>query len=194
MSRGAWRREVWLGLEFLVGLGILIGGLLAPQHLIIPVQGAAPDDWHPKSFWYYPWGLSVVHKGIDIFAPEGRPVLAPTAGFIFFAGQKERGGNAVMLLGPQWRFHYFSHLQAIHTGVGAWVAQGERIGTVGTTGNAKGRPPHLHYEIVTLLPYPWRWDSDRQGWKKMFFLDPSEQLLADCPPETIPPGYRASQR
>ena len=34
------------------------------------------------------------------------------------------------------------------------------------------KPPHLHYSIFTLVPYPWRIDGSKQGWMKMFFLDP----------------------
>jgi murein DD-endopeptidase MepM/ murein hydrolase activator NlpD len=52
----------------------------------------------------------------------------------------------------------------------------EALGIVGTTGNAKGKPPHLHYAIVTLIPYPWRIDSKPQGWKKMFYLNPIDYL------------------
>jgi ABC-type polysaccharide/polyol phosphate export permease len=34
----------------------------------------------------------------------------------------------------------------------------------------------LHYSIVTIFPYVWRIDSDRQGWKKMFYLNPIAYL------------------
>lgn len=44
------------------------------------------------------------------------------------------------------------------------------------TGNAKGKPPHLHYSIITLFPYLWRVDRSEQGWKKMFYLNPIAYL------------------
>jgi hypothetical protein len=47
---------------------------------------------------------------------------------------------------------------------------------VGDSGNAKGKPTHLHYSIVTLVPHPWRIDGSPQGWKKMFYLDPTRYL------------------
>ncbi|MFN8260884.1 MAG: hypothetical protein U0X41_08140 [Chitinophagales bacterium] len=53
------------------------------------------------------------------------------------------------------------------------------IVSVGTTGNAKGKPPHLHYAITTLLPYFWRIDNSPQGWNKMFYLNPISYLEND---------------
>ena len=41
---------------------------------IIPVKGATINDWNSESFWHYPWGKSVVHHGIDIFAKKGTSV------------------------------------------------------------------------------------------------------------------------
>ena len=88
------------------------------------------------------------------------------------------GGKVIAVLGPKWRIHYYAHLSSIDTRFGALVSMGETIGAVGDTGNAAGKPPHLHYAVVTLIPYPWRWDGSTQGWKKMFFLDPGKVLMA----------------
>lgn len=82
------------------------------------------------------------------------------------------GGNVVLILGPKWRLHYYAHLQAIKTFALTWAGKGEIIGTVGTTGNAVVKQPHLHYSIITLIPYFLRVDRGRQGWKKIFYLNP----------------------
>jgi murein DD-endopeptidase MepM/ murein hydrolase activator NlpD len=147
-----------------------------PQRPIIPVVHATSRDWNPRSFWSEPWGASGVHKGIDIFARENTPVLSPVPGIVVFSGSLPRGGNVVAVLTTQWRLHYFAHLKRIDSGFGELLATGTPLGTVGTTGNATGKPPHLHYSVLTLAPYPWRWDGSTQGWKKMFFLDPATVL------------------
>lgn len=41
-----------------------------------------------------------------------------------------------------------SHLKTIHVAVGAQVADGAPLGCTGTTGNASGGPPHLHFGIL----------------------------------------------
>ena len=87
------------------------------------------------------------------------------------------GGKVVLMIGPKFRLHYFAHLDAIEVSPCRPVLGGHVLGHVGSTGNAEGKPPHLHYSIVSLLPYPWRMDSSLQGWKKMFYLDPGRWLL-----------------
>ncbi len=75
-----------------------------------------------------------------------------------------------MILGPKWRIHYYAHLREIKTGFLNFVSQNKVIGTVGKTGNAKNKPSHLHYSVMSLTPHPWDWDNSKQGWKKLFLL------------------------
>ncbi|MGI9542011.1 MAG: M23 family metallopeptidase [Cyclobacteriaceae bacterium] len=164
------RKYLWIPLV------ILGAGLSIPQNIIIPVQGATPSAWNENSFWAYPWGKSITHKGVDIFADQSTPVVASTAGLVVWTGHNGMGGNSVVILGPKWRFHYYAHLETIKAFTLKPVKQGSVIGTVGNTGNAAGKPFHLHYTISTPLPYFWRKDDTIQGWKKMFYLDPDEFL------------------
>ncbi|WP_298790287.1 M23 family metallopeptidase [uncultured Allomuricauda sp.] len=166
-----FKRWFWLPL-----LAILIG-FLCPQQIIIPVDGATTDSWDKNSFWAYPWGSSVTHKGIDIFAEKGTPVIASTYGIVVYTHEGGKGGKSVMVLGPKWRFHYYAHLDAIDTFPLKPVKIGSVLGTVGNTGNAVGKPDHLHYAITTPFPYLHLKDSDAvQGWKKMFYLNPDTWL------------------
>jgi len=161
---------------------VILIGFLLPQSVVIPVQGATVNDWNAQSFWYEPWGQSGVHKGIDIFGKYGTPLLAATYGIVVFRGELALGGKVIAILGPKWRIHYYAHLSSIDVIPGEVISIGEVIGAVGDTGNAQGKPPHLHYVVLTILPYPWRWDGATQGWKKMLFLNPGAVLAATQAP------------
>lgn len=156
---------------FVVGFGFFM-----PQHLVNPVLGADFDDWNRDSFWFEPWGESGVHKGIDIFKKHGTVVVAASAGIVVYRGQLELGGNVVIILGPKWRMHYYAHMDSIAVRNGDAVHAGDKIGTVGSSGNAAGKEPHLHYVIQSLVPYPQRYRAGTQGWKRMFYLNPGEEL------------------
>ncbi len=157
---------------FRVLLIILFIGFLIPQNLKMPVEGAKQSDYNSKSFWFYPWGKSVTHKGVDIFARKGTAVYSSTTGIVLSSGEIKRGGNFVLILGPKWRLHYYAHLDKVKVTSLSFVNRNSKIGTVGTSGNAVGKAPHLHYSILTLVPYIWRIDDDKQGWKKMLYLNP----------------------
>jgi peptidoglycan LD-endopeptidase LytH len=101
------------GLGFLV---VLLIGLIIPQDFINPVENADKHSYNSKSFWFYPWGKSGTHKGVDIFAKEGTAVNSATGGLVIFKGEIERGGKIVLMIGPKWRLHYYAHLKDIHTG------------------------------------------------------------------------------
>ena len=145
---------------------------------MVPVDGASVSDWNEDTFWYEPWGASGVHRGIDIFAPIGRDVLAATSGLVVFQGSNDLGGNIVLTLGPKWRLHYYAHMDSSVVSLGNFVVRGEPIGLVGNSGNASGKQSHLHYVILSVFPYPWLADTKTQGWKKMFYLDPNIKLRA----------------
>lgn len=160
----------------LIPLSIIALGFIVPDKTQMPVVGASASDYHPDSFWYYPWGKSVTHKGVDIFAKAGTTVNSCSYGIVLYTGTMQMGGNVVFVLGPKWRVHYYAHLESIETQPFAIVAPSTSIGKVGDSGNARGKSPHLHYSITSLVPLPWRVDGDRQGWKKMFYLNPIEQF------------------
>ena len=88
------------------------------------------------------------HLGIDIAAPRGTPVLAVSDGKIERVDVTSLGGRTVWLKeeGSK-RRHYFAHLESFAVSRGQKVRAGQKIGTVGTSGNAAGTPPHLHYAV-----------------------------------------------
>ncbi|MDP4686558.1 MAG: M23 family metallopeptidase [Salibacteraceae bacterium] len=165
-------KKLWrfLAIVFLIGL-------LIPQSFEMPVENASKADFNKDSFWYYPWGKSGTHKGVDIFAKAGTSLHSATPGLVLYTGNLSLGGKVVLVLGPKWRFHYYAHLDEISTSSFRFVNTKTQIGTVGNTGNAAGKPAHLHYSILTLVPYVWRIDTAPQGWLKMFYLNPIDFLL-----------------
>ena len=157
-------------------LAILAEALLPPAPFIQPVSGAGRQDWHPHSFWFSPWGRSGVHKGIDIFAGKGETVMAAQSGRVIWQGEIAQGGRVILILTRRGWLHYYAHLDSIRTRAGARVVAGAPIGEVGATGNARGKPPHLHYAVLTLVPRPWEVRWAPQGWKRMFYRDPARLL------------------
>ena len=78
---------------FWVPVLILAIGFLVPQQMIVPVKGATTKSWDEKSFWAYPWGSSITHKGIDIFADRDTDVISSTNGVVPWAIPEMPRGN-----------------------------------------------------------------------------------------------------
>lgn len=161
---------------------IALGGLMLMEAyrpapvLAQPVLGASAKDWNQKSFWHPHWGDSGVHKGIDIFAERGTPVMASEHGLVMFRGNFKQGGKVVLVLSPRGWLHYYAHLQSAMPGPGSWVVQGEPIGFIGDTGNAKSKSPHLHYAIFSPIPRFQSFRPVTQGWKRVFYRDPGQLI------------------
>ena len=88
------------------------------------------------------------HEGVDIFAPRGTPIIAPTDGYVRTAGKRGIGGNVVWLYdSKRSQSLYFAHMNKILVKKGDKISLGDTLGTVGNTGNARTTPPHLHFGI-----------------------------------------------
>lgn len=158
-------------------LVIITIGYLIPNPVSSPVSQKDITKIDPESFWYYPWGESGAHKGIDIFCDSGTAILSPVPGFILKKSYGTIAGNYIYILGPGWRTYYFAHLDTVLIQSYKFISKGDTIGKVGNTGNAIGKPFHLHYAIETLFPYVWLYEKNTvEGWKKMFYLNPGKYL------------------
>jgi murein DD-endopeptidase MepM/ murein hydrolase activator NlpD len=92
----------------------------------------------------YRWGR--MHRGIDIAAPVGTPVVASAAGVVIGAGWNDGGfGNLVEIRHPDGTVTRYAHNSSVLTRIGAVVEQGELIAHMGSTGRSTG--PHTHFEI-----------------------------------------------
>jgi murein DD-endopeptidase MepM/ murein hydrolase activator NlpD len=85
------------------------------------------------------------HRGLDIAAKKGVPVLAAADGKVALAGSYRKHGGTVVIDHGMGVTSLYLHLSAIHAKKGEMVKQGDLIGEVGSTGVATG--PHLHWSV-----------------------------------------------
>ena len=122
---------------------------------ICPVAGSV----HFTNDWGNPRSGGRTHKGTDMFANRGVPVVAVTDGTLRFSNGG-LGGISIWLKGSG-ASYYYAHLDSRAAGLtaGSFVTRGTVIGYVGNTGNAYGGAHHLHFQIhpghgSAVNPYP----------------------------------------
>ena len=113
----------------------------------MPVQDATRREI--ADTWGAPRSGGRTHEGQDIFAPKGTKVLSATNGYIYKIGENNLGGQTVSVISSGGRIYYYAHLDSYAPGikVGDPVSTRSLLGFVGTTGNAQGTPPHLHFGV-----------------------------------------------
>ncbi|MEO8431827.1 MAG: M23 family metallopeptidase [Acidobacteriota bacterium] len=101
------------------------------------------------------------HEAIDILAPRGSAVLAVSDGTVAKLFTSVQGGLTIYEFNRDGTLcYYYAHLDRYAPGLaeGMALSRGDRIGEVGTTGNAPKNTPHLHFAIFRLGP-------DRKWWQ-----------------------------
>lgn len=151
------RTTAIIGLLIVVSLVVIIPAMGSyGQVMIKPVTGTVTQEFGGS------------HTGIDIYAPLGTPVYAPSNGVVTairtgsYRGDTGAGGagNYIIIehnpgdsnqyLGycPIKDYTRYYHLDSVGVSVGQSVTQGQQIGTVGNTGNTQGPTGlHLHFEV-----------------------------------------------
>jgi murein DD-endopeptidase MepM/ murein hydrolase activator NlpD len=88
------------------------------------------------------------HEGIDIPSSKGTAVIAVSDGVIIKVADKGNAGKQVWLKGGTFTYFY-AHLDGWHVKKGQKVKKGDKIATVGNSGNASKTLPHLHFGIYS---------------------------------------------
>ena len=117
------------------------------------MMGPLPQDWPYGSgnfMWpVYGWlsqGYRGDHRAIDIAAPGGTFVTAADRGVVLRAGWNDQGYGMFVIIDHNIDYiTLYAHMTELLVKEGDVVAQGQIIGTIGSTGNSTG--PHLHFEI-----------------------------------------------
>ena len=130
------------------------------RELIIPVAGVGAAQL-VDTFTQARAGGARVHDAIDIMAPEGTPIVAAAPGTVEKLFLSKPGGKTIYVRSPDRRtIYYYAHLSDYAPGLaeGDEVERGERIGSVGHTGNADASGPHLHFAILRTAPEAKWWE------------------------------------
>ena len=144
-TRGSLRG--WLGGALSQQINAL--GPVAPTTFPIPIlYGVSVGDLSPN-FGDPRDGGSRSHKGEDIMATKGMPIVSPVSGVILRTTTGESEGNTVYEAIAGGYTLVYMHLDRFAEGVtsGTVVQPGSLIGYVGNTGNASGGAAHLHLEV-----------------------------------------------
>ncbi|MDQ3777701.1 MAG: M23 family metallopeptidase, partial [Actinomycetota bacterium] len=153
-------------------LALALGGLVASPAAhgwSWPVSGAVLRGFDFGGGPYTAEG----HRGLDVAAVSGAPVLAPAGGQVAFAGSVGANGRTLSLRTADGWVVTLTHLGSIAVAVGEGVAEGEAVATVGPSGEAEHDRPYVHLGI--------RRADDPRG-----YVDPLTLLPAQAGPAPPP--------
>lgn len=139
----------------------------SPSQIAMPLETVSKKQ--VANTWQAPRGKNRRHEGQDLFAPRGTPIYSATEGYVYRIGENELGGQTISVIGAGGRVYYYAHLDSYSP----QVAEGDQVttqtvlGYVGTSGNAQGTPPHLHFGVYTttgaINPLPLLTDRTEEG-------------------------------
>ena len=143
--------------------------------LLIPVEGVPPSAL-TDTFTQARASGTRSHDAIDIMAARGRAVLAAADGRVEKLFFSEDGGVTIYQRSRDGRrIYYYAHLDAYAPGLaeGQALRRGQRIATVGSTGNADPAAPHLHFAVHEV--------TDGEPWYKGRAINPYPLLARPLP-------------
>jgi peptidoglycan LD-endopeptidase LytH len=161
----AWRGVVAVAALAAVGAAVVMRPVtredyesLGAGRLLIPVAGIRKEQLVDT---FDQRRGPVPHEAIDILAPRGTAVLAVDDGHVEKLFNSKPGGLTIYQFDPTGTYcYYYAHLDRYAPGLQEKMAvrKGQRLGDVGSTGNASEDAPHLHFTIFKL-------GSDKRWWE-----------------------------
>lgn len=148
---------------------------------IFPVAG--DSEWSGGSFMDKHTKHEGSHHAIDVYAPEGTPIVSPVAGKVLATGSGGRGGNWARILGTDGITYYFAHMAgAARVAKGQQIKAGAHVGFVGDTGSAKGTKPHLHFSMreggKAYNPTTWLREASVMGYSSRNLRPEDTEMLS----------------
>ena len=120
-----------------------VGGVVGDSTLQWPLPGHTYISCH---FGEVDAFGNAGHRGTDIPAPEGTPILAAHSGTVLVSGWNDSYGNQVLLDNGAGLSTRYAHMTKTAVTAGETVTEGQVIGYVGSTGDSTGN--HLHFEVM----------------------------------------------
>ncbi|MBY6217407.1 MULTISPECIES: M23 family metallopeptidase [Qipengyuania] len=120
------------------------------RQLLIPVRNIRASDL-TDTFSDSRAGGQRLHEAIDIMAPKGTAVVSAAPGTVEKLFRSDAGGLTIYVRSQDREtIHYYAHLDKYAEGLkeGQRVRRGQRLGAVGSSGNASDEAPHLHFAIL----------------------------------------------
>lgn len=109
-----------------------------------PVEGRLTSGFGSR---FHPvLGQRRMHKGVDLAARHGAPIVAAADGRVVAAGWNGGYGKQVAIAHSDGVRTTYGHMSSIAASPGTYVRRGQLIGYVGSTGLSTG--PHLHFEMT----------------------------------------------
>ncbi|MDE6847010.1 MAG: peptidoglycan DD-metalloendopeptidase family protein [Lachnospiraceae bacterium] len=112
----------------------------------------------------------ILHEGIDYVAEKGTDIAAAADGVVYETGFSSEHGNYVVLLHINGDMTYYCHCDEIIAEKDAQVKRGEKIATVGSTGQATG--PHLHFALSQF----GRFVNPEEYMRSVMWLEEGDQI------------------
>ncbi len=137
------------------------------NQLLVPVKNIRPADL-TDTYSDSRGGGARLHEAIDIMAPTGTTVQSAAPGVVEKLFRSDAGGKTIYVRSTDGEtIYYYAHLDEYAEGLkeGQRVRRGQRLGTVGSSGNASEDAPHLHFAILQTT-------EDAEWWEPAHAVNP----------------------